>query len=417
MRRPCIWWISRRGAGPPHEILYPATTGLVKPERLKRAEVPGGNIATFAYDGVGNRTSVANTSPADATAYTVGTSSRMTQATTGSLVRPFVYNANGDVTSLVGLGGVTNTLTYDPFGRLSSHTRSGVTTTYTVNALDQRMGKSNSGGSSRYVYAGYNQLLAEYTNGQWTSYIWNGNTPVAMVRNNQTYYIQTDHLGRPQLATDSNRNIVWKASNYAFNRSVAIDAIGGLNLGFPGQYYDGEFGAWHNGYREYLADTGRYLQSDPIGLAGGENTYVYVGGNPTNYVDQLGLEGAGVGWTPDQMRQLGEAHGKYSHDYVAGLRDFVRNYVDMRDANTIGADKYFHCKANCEATKQGQGGKDAACNVSNAREKFDQSLKGDPPSASAADQAANIFGRNNAGSGACSEVCSVYRPPSLAPGY
>jgi RHS repeat-associated protein len=259
--------------------------------RLKRAEVPGGNIATFAYDGVGNRTSVANTAPAETTTYAIaGISNRMTQATTGSLVRPFVYNANGDVTSLAGLGGATNTLTYDPFGRLASHTRA-FTTTYTVNALDQRMGKSNSGGSSRYVYAGYNQLLAEYTNGQWTSYIWNGNTPVAMVRNNQIYYIQTDHLGRPQMATDANRNIVWKASNYAFNRNVAIDTIGGLNLGFPGQYYDVEFGTWHNGYRDYLADTGRYLQSDPLGLEGdGTNTYAYGVGNPVENVDPDGLQ-------------------------------------------------------------------------------------------------------------------------------
>jgi RHS repeat-associated protein len=264
--------------------------------RLKRAEVPGGNIATYGYDAVGNRTSAADTSPASTTGYTIaGTSNRMTQAQTGSLIRPFTYNANGDVTTLAGLSGVTNTLTYDPFGRLASHTRAGgTTTTYTVNALDQRMAKSNSGSNSRYVYAGFNQLLAEYTNGQWTSYIWNGNAPVAMVRNNQIYYIHTDHLGRPQLATDASRAVVWKASNTAFNRSVAVDAIGGLNLGFPGQYYDTEFGDWHNGYRDYLADTGRYLQSDPIGLGGGINTYGYVGGNPVNLDDPMGLASPGL---------------------------------------------------------------------------------------------------------------------------
>jgi len=86
------------------------------------------------------------------------------------------------------------------------------------------------------------------------------------------------------------------------------------------------------------------------------------------------------------MHQMGEAHGKYIHDYSAGLRDFLCNYLDMRNFNTIDVDKYFHYKANCEATKQGQGGKGAACDVSNTREKFDQNVKRDPASASAADR-------------------------------
>ena len=62
-----------------------------------------------------------------------------------------------------------------------------------------------------------------------------------------------------------------------------------LNLRFPGQYFDAESGLHQNGFRDYEAGTGRYIESDPIGLEGGLNTYIYAHSVPLGFVDPKGL--------------------------------------------------------------------------------------------------------------------------------
>ncbi|CAB1223449.1 RHS repeat-associated core domain-containing protein [Acinetobacter bouvetii] len=56
-----------------------------------------------------------------------------------------------------------------------------------------------------------------------------------------------------------------------------------------GQYYDQEVNLFYNYFRDYNPITGRYVESDPIGLDGGLNTYGYVGGNALSLVDPKGL--------------------------------------------------------------------------------------------------------------------------------
>ena len=103
------------------------------------------------------------------------------------------------------------------------------------------------------------------------------------------HYLHTDHLGAVVKASDADRKLVWDVERRPFGqREIKIAQIE-MPLGLPGQYFDDESGNYYNYFRDYDPSTGRYLQSDPIGLRGGMNTYAYVGGNPLFWIDPFGL--------------------------------------------------------------------------------------------------------------------------------
>lgn len=149
-----------------------------------------------------------------------------------------------------------------------------------------------------FAYDEAGHLIGEYTQKgtpiQET--VWLGDMPVAVMAGGSHYYVYADHLNAPKAITDETGKTLWRWDSEAFGSTLANedpDKDGKAfiyNLRFPGQYYDQLTGLHYNGFRDYDPKIGRYIESDPIGLGGGINTYVYVGGSPVGLVDPMGLD-------------------------------------------------------------------------------------------------------------------------------
>ena len=170
-----------------------------------------------------------------------------------------------------------------------------------------------------FTYGDAGKLLGEYAlDGsplQETLYL--GDQPVAVLKDGVIYAVHTDHLGTPRAITDPANTVVWRWDSDPFGTTLPQEGTGAdgqpfaYNLRFPGQYYDSETGLHYNYFRDYDPTTGRYVQSDPIGvlrytpdpmfseygsaltqkdlLDGLNHPYAYTEGNPLYWIDPDGL--------------------------------------------------------------------------------------------------------------------------------
>ena len=197
----------------------------------------------------------------------------------------FTYDANGNVVRKEGLS-----FTYNDTNRMTSSSVGGITTTYQYNAKGERSVKTRNGVETHFIFGPNGQLIAE-ADGQGNvtkEYVYFDGQPLAQIVGDNIYYYHNSHLGTPEMLTDANQNIVWQASYTPFGKATVTNEAIVNNVRFPGQYYDVESGLHYNYFRDYDPEIGRYIQSDPIGLAGGINTYGYVGNNPVNFMDPDG---------------------------------------------------------------------------------------------------------------------------------
>ena len=278
-------------------------------------------VRTYGYDAAGNRTSMAFSATGQGWGYGYGLTNNRQQS------RWTAVNGVAGISYATMYDGMGNLLDdgaglqtrYDATGRLvwaakgTSAMRSG------YNALGQRVSKTVVGGAGRtWLYTsdergrplgaylldaaqpGGFQVEEEYVHLEGDGY-----RLLAVVRpatgtgmtNPHVFPVLTDHLGTPRKILDSQSGQVrwsWDAKEPFGNEGPDETPTPGLeafrfDLRFPGQRYDSETGLFHNGFRDYHPGLGRYIQSDPLGLQAGWNTYAYVGSAPMAYTDPLGL--------------------------------------------------------------------------------------------------------------------------------
>lgn len=254
---------------------------------------------SYGYDNNGNRTTESiYTGQSTNLAYTYDPSSNRLfslAVTAGSpsqtSTETWTYDAVGNVVS----DSAGRTFTYDDANRQNSAAVGALVTKFALDGLGQRVAKLDGAGNraldSLIQFDLQGHVLGQYTGSGHLAQetVWLGDLPVATRMPSGTFYIAPDHPGAPHEITNAAQKRVWLWDHDPFGNGKPTAAAGfTYDLRFPGQLYDSDTGNFYNYFRDYDPRIGRYIESDPIGLAGGINTYAYAGGNPVSSTDPDG---------------------------------------------------------------------------------------------------------------------------------
>jgi len=251
----------------------------------------------YGYDATGNRLSATNGGVT--TGYTIaGTSHRLTEV--GGVARS--YDNAGNATAI----GTAREFVYNDVGRMSQVRQSGaVAMTYAYNGKGEQVRRSHGTSDTVTLYDEAGHWLGEYDSAgvPTQQLVWLDDLPVGLIlgpaaANQPLHYLEADALGTPRRVIDPQRNVAvwtWDLTGEAFGNDTPVEDADGdgtpltFNLRFPGQRYDAATGLNYNYFRDYEKETGRYGQSDPIGLEGGITTYSYTSSAPLSNSDPFGL--------------------------------------------------------------------------------------------------------------------------------
>ena len=294
-------------------------------------EIALGNIETRTYDYDENGNILAINKPTEGRTYAYDKLNRVTRdrkalATDSVPGYPYEYDENGNRTvrgtrtyrytentnrlerdgyatgqrdeagnSLNNFGTIFD-LSYSESNRLRTVSRGGtVQGTYFYNAFGQRTQKHLANRTEVFHYDIHGNLIMRSSSSGSPSddFIWADGELILYTQTQgrasdgtvavetKTAYMTVDHLRTPMFGTSEDQVLTWRWDSDAFRlRLPDIDPDGdgdrlNILIGMPGQYYDYESHLYYNWHRYYDRRSGRYVTSDPIGLAGGVNTVSY----------------------------------------------------------------------------------------------------------------------------------------------
>jgi RHS repeat-associated protein len=220
--------------------------------------------------------------------------------------RLFTYDADGNMTKGYTPEGYQFTAYYDAENRLktiqytdSNNVVHKTKYLYSGDGLLARIKKYENGSlvsDVRIVRAGFLPIQErDANNNVIREYIWGIDKGggieglLSMIQNGQRYYYLYDGKGNVNAVIDGNQQVV---ASYRYDPfGVLLAKAGTLDqpFRFSTKRYDEATGLYYYGYRFYNPIIGRWLTRDPLGELGGINLYGFVGNNPVNFYDPLGL--------------------------------------------------------------------------------------------------------------------------------